>query len=149
MGKKKLDYLLIPDASSKWKKQRKKRAQQELKNRIVENILILKGKDSEEDILYLGKILKKGDRIGFDTFPFHYKEYRELIKKAKKQGKFPKGIKIENIKTSQEPKSFVYGLLGWLEECVKKRKLDYVSNRHEFFLTKVKNLVKKVLTWIV
>lgn len=56
--KKKLDYLLIPDASKKCKKERKERAKKELNKRIIENVLIIKGRDSEEDILYLGKISK-------------------------------------------------------------------------------------------
>ncbi len=78
-------------------KVRKARAKKALKNRVVYNVLIIKDKDSEEDILYLGKILKKGNRVGIDTFHLHFKEYKELIKKAKRDGKFPKGVKIENI----------------------------------------------------
>jgi hypothetical protein len=144
--KKRLDYIAIPDSSGKVKKERKKKAIEELKKRYVEEIVILKGGDSEEDILYLGKILKKGDRVGFDTFPLHYKEYKTIIKKAKKEGKFPKGIKIENIKTSQGPRLFLYGLLGLSEEKIKKKGPEYVKNRDEKFLSKIKGFVKKILS---
>jgi len=143
--KKRLDYIAIPGSSGKIRKERKKRAIEELKKRYVEKIVILEGKDSEEDILYLGKILKKGDRVGFDTFPLHYKEYKTIIKKAKKEGKFPKGIKIENIKTSQGPRLFLYGLLGLSEEKIKKQEPDYVKNRGNNFYRKIKNVVKKAI----
>ena len=56
---KRLDYLLIPTG---WAIQRKRRAIEELKKRKVKNILILNGNDSEEDMLYLGKRLKGGER---------------------------------------------------------------------------------------
>ena len=69
MSKKELDYLLIPNSGGELGKERKERAFREMGNRKIGEVLILNGKDSEEDILYLGKILKKGDRIGFDTFP--------------------------------------------------------------------------------
>ena len=93
--KKSLDYLFIPNASQKELRERKGRAKREIKIRGIKNIVLLDGKDSEEDVLYLGKILKEEDRVGFDTFPLHYKEYKELIKKAKRDKKFPKGVKIE------------------------------------------------------
>jgi len=144
-GKKRLDYLAIPNCSGEWKKQRKKVAVKEIGNRMVEKVLILKGKDSEEDILYLGKIVKKGDRVGIDTFPLHYKEYKELIKKARRDKKFPRGVKIENVQTSQPPKLFIYGIFGWLEEKIKKRKLEYKNKRHEKFLEKIKSLIKKII----
>jgi len=144
LKKKRLDYIAIPDSSGKTKKERKERATEELKKGFGK-IVILKGKDSEEDILYLGKILKKGDRVGFNTFPLHYKEYKIIIKKAKREGNFPKGIKIENIKTSQGPRLFLYGLLGLSEEKIKKKGPDYVKNRDEKFLQRIKNFVKKVL----
>lgn len=95
--KKELDYLAIPDSSGKIKKQRSEAALKTIKERDIEKTIILGGKNSEEDILYLGKIVERGQRIGFDTFPLHFKEYKEIIKKAKKQGKFPRRIKIENI----------------------------------------------------
>ena len=82
MSKKKLDYVLIPDGDKEYKKEKLKKAREESKKRCIKKILILKGKDSEEDILYLGKILKKRDRIGFDTFPLHYKEYNQPIEKS-------------------------------------------------------------------
>lgn len=146
MFKKRLDYLAIPDGAKEWKKDRKKRAVKELENRWVDKVIILKGKDSEEDILYLGQLLKEGDRIGFDTFPLHYKEYKELIKRAKRDGKFPKGVKIENIKTRQPFKLWLYGLLGWEEERIKERKLAYVKNRDEKFLSRIKEFIKGFLS---
>ncbi len=79
--KRELDYLLIPTG---WEKQREKRALEELSKRKVKNIFILNGNDSEEDILYLGKILKGKEKIGIVTFPLHFQEYKELIKKAQK-----------------------------------------------------------------
>lgn len=123
-----LDYLLIP---TNWEKQRRKRVLEELKRRDIKNIIILNGFDSEDDILYLGKKLKGRERIGFVTFPLHYLEYKEIIKKAIKEGKFPNKIKIENIKTKQTTKQFIYGVFGLLDEKLKKRKLDYFQNRLE------------------
>ncbi|MEN7982719.1 MAG: hypothetical protein ABFQ65_04710, partial [Nanoarchaeota archaeon] len=99
----------------------------------------------EEDILYLGKILKKGDRIGIDTFRLHFKEYLELIRKAKRDGKFPKGVKIENIKIHQSFHLFIYGILGYWEEKIKNRKLVYMKDRHEKTLNFFKRIVKKFI----
>lgn len=142
--KEKLNYLLIPAG---WKKQREKRAMEELERRDIENIFILNGFDSEEDILYLGKMLKGKEKIGFVTFPFHYKEYELLIKKAEKQGKFPREVKTENIRTRETPRQFIYGILSLLEERMKKEKpLDYLKNRHENrLLLNIKRLIIKIL----
>jgi len=123
MKKRELDYLLIPTG---WKKQRKKRALEELSKRKVKNILILNGNDSEEDILYLRKKLKGKEKIGFVTFPLHYQEYKEIIKKAQKEKKFPRNIKIENIATKETLKEFIYGILGLLEERMDKE-MNYVK----------------------
>jgi len=145
MSKEELDYILIPNSGGDLGKERKERALREFKKRKIKNALILKGKDSEEDILYLGKILKKGDRIGFDTFPLHYREYKVIIKKAVKQGKFPKGVKVENVKTGQNFKQSIYGFFGLEEEKFLHKKVDYMKNRDEKILVKIKNIVKKVL----
>jgi len=146
MKKKKwLDYLAIPDSSGELKKQRKKRAIKELKKRHIEQIIILKGKDSEEDILYLGELVQKGDRVGIDTFPLHFKEYKVLIKKAKRDGKFPKGVKIKNIKINQTFGETVYGLLGLSEEKLKKRELEYMKNKDEKKLSWIKSIVKRII----
>jgi hypothetical protein len=129
---KRLNYLAIPGGSKgKLKQLRKKRAIEAINNRSVDQVLILQGKDSEEDILYLGKILKKGDRIGFDTFPLHYKEYKVLIKKGIRDKKFPKGVKTENLKIPKNIRMKIYGVLGISEELMKKRELDYKKNRNE------------------
>ncbi len=142
MKQKRLDYLLIPTG---WRKQRKKRAIEELEKRDVKNIWILNGNDSEEDILYLGKMLKGKKRIGFVTFPLHYQEYREIIKKAQKERKFPRGIKIENIRTKETFKEFIYGILGLLEERMDKE-VNYVKEEREgHFIRKLKKFVKKIL----
>ena len=122
-----------------------KKAREELKKRHVNKIIILKGKDSEEDILYLGKIVKKGERVGIDTFPLHYKEYLEIINKDIRDNKFPKGVKLENVKTPQNFRMFIYGVLGLSEEKIKKRELDYVKNRHNQFW----RFLKKVFHSIV
>ncbi|MEK6926424.1 MAG: hypothetical protein AABW50_04060 [Nanoarchaeota archaeon] len=143
--RKKLDYLIIPDSRRKILKERKKKAFAELHKREIEEILIVKGKDSEEDILYLGKILKKGERIAIDTFPLHFKEYKDIIEKAKRERKFPKGIKIEHLYTEQPPKLFIYGILGWLDEKF-KRKIEYKKNKEKKFLEKIKEAVKNFLT---
>jgi len=144
--KKILDYLAIPGGSKgDLKKSKKKRAVKEINKRPVDNIIILQGKDSEEDILYLGTILEKGDRIGFDTFPLHYKEYKVLIKKAIRDKKFPKGVKTENLKIPQDTKMWLYGVLGLNEEKLKKRKLNYLKNRHDNFYRKI----KKIVHWFV
>jgi len=145
MPKKKLDYLLIPNSGGEAKKEREKRALKELKNREVDNIIILKGKDSEEDILYIGKILKSGDKVGFDTFSLHYKEYRTIIRKAIKQGKFPKGVKIENVRTKQNLKQEIYGTLGLEEEKLMHEKVEYQKDRHDKLFRKLKNFIKEVL----
>jgi len=121
-----LDYLLVPTG---WPHQRKKRALEEIKRRKIKNIYLLNGKDSEEDILYLGKILKGKERIGFVTFPLHYIEYTEIIKKAQKDRNFPRGIKTENVATEQTFKQFIYGILGLIEERLDK-KVNYVHEEH-------------------
>lgn len=138
-----LDYLLIPTG---WKKQRKKRALEEIKNRDIKNIFILNGNDSEEDILDLGKIIKEKQKIGIVTFHLHYLEYLEIIKKAQKQKKFPKNIKIENIETKETFKQFIYGILGLLDEEINHDKVDYIKNRHENkFISRLKRFIKKRL----
>jgi hypothetical protein len=126
-------------------KEKKKVAEKFLNERIIYEVLILKGRDSEEDILYLGKILKGKERLGFVTFPLHYKEYIEIIKKAEKFGKFPKGVKTENIETSQNLDHTIYGILGLSEEKIKRKSPDYVKNRDEKLLRKIKNIIKKFL----
>lgn len=142
MNLKPLDYLLIPTG---WTRQRKKRALEELPKRKIKNILILNGNDSEEDILYLGKRLKGGEKIGFVTFPLHYQEYKELIKKAQKDKNFPKGIKTENIATEQTFKEFIYGILGLVEERTDK-KVNYTKEEHEnYFVKKLKEFSRKIL----
>lgn len=140
-----LDYIAIPNSSGKLKKEREKKAVREFRKRYVDKIIVLKGRDSEEDILYLGNIVKKGDRVGIDTFPLHFKEYKTIIKKAKKERKFPRGVKIENIKTSQDLKKSVYGFLGLWEERLKIGKVKYVKNRHDKFWRKLKGFVHGIL----
>jgi len=138
-----LDYLLIPTG---WKRQRKRRTIKELRSREVKNILILNGNDSEEDILYLGKILKGEERIGFVTFPLHYQEYLEIIRKAKNQKKFPENVKTENVKTRETFKQFIYGILGLLDEKINHSKIEYVKKRREnYFISKLKKVIKKIL----
>ncbi len=105
----------------------------------------MRGRDSEEDILKLGEIVKRRDLVGIDTFPLHFKEYKEIIRKGIRDGVFPKGVRVRNIPTSQSFKLEIYGELGYLEEKIKKRKLDYLRNRHEWFLNLVKKFVKKIL----
>lgn len=155
--KKSLDYLLMPEGSEKMREQRDYSTMEELIKRHgkVKEIYMMNGKDSEEDILYLGKLLKGGERIGLVTFPEHYKEYKELIKKAKRDGKFPKFVKVKHINTRKPAKNFgeawynfkerVYGRLGLWEEKLKKRKLDYKENRNEKGLEKIKSFVHRVL----
>jgi hypothetical protein len=144
MSKKELDYLLIPNSGGELGKQRKNRAIKELNKRGIKKVLILKGRDSEEDILYLGKILKPGNRIGFDTFPLHYKEYRVIIKKAQRDGKFPKKVKIENIKTPQSLKQEIYGMLGLEEEKLLHKEVKLQRDRNKFF-QKIKNFIKRII----
>lgn len=141
--KKPLDYLLIPTG---WTRQRKKRTVQEINSgRKIKNILILNGNDSEEDMLYLGKILKGKERIGIVTFPLHFQEYKEIIKKAQKDKNFPKGIKIENIATKQSFRQTIYGILGIVEERFDK-KVNYVrEEKTNFFIEKIKQIIKIIL----
>ncbi|MBI3623124.1 hypothetical protein HY212_03535 [Candidatus Pacearchaeota archaeon] len=143
MLKRELDYLAIPDSSGKLKKDRIKKAVQEIHKRMVEKIIIMKGRDSEEDILYLGKVVKKGDVVGIDTFPLHYDEYKDIIKKAEKEGKFPRGVKIENIQVGQSPKRALYGFLGLMEEKFKSD-VKYKKNTNRLW-ERVKGIVKKIL----
>lgn len=138
-----LDYLLIPTG---WKRQRKRRALKEIKNRKIKNIFILNGKNSEEDILDLGKILKCHERIGIVTFPLHFKEYELIIKKAQKQKKFPKGVILENIETKETIKQFIYGICGLLDEELIEGKVDYAKNKSKnYFLLKLKKFIKNCL----
>ena len=104
---------------------------------------ILDGIDSEEDILYLGKMVNKGDCINFDTFPLHYQEYKTLIDKAKRDDKFPKGVKIRNAKTKQGIKEVFYGIMGWSEELLNRRKLDYVKDREKGIFSDAYSLLKE------
>jgi len=137
-----LDYLLVPTG---WDEQRKKRAEEEKKIRKIKKILTLNGCDSEEDILELGKKLKGKEKIGIVTFPLHYLEYKEIIAKAQKTGKFPKGIIIENIKTEQTFKQTLYGILGLIEERLDKE-VNYVKDEHESpFRKKLKKFFKRIL----
>ena len=138
-----LDYLLIPTG---WNEQRKKRADEELKRRKVGKVLILDKHNSEEDILYLGKKLRGGERIGFVTFPLHYEEYKEIIRKVIKQGDFPKNVKTENVATGESAKQFIYGGMGLMEEKLKKGKIDYLKNKPvNYFISKLREIVKRFL----
>lgn len=142
--KKRLDYLVIPDSSGKSKKQRSEAALKAVKERDIGKTLILGGKNSEEDILYLGKIVEPGERIGFDTFSLHFREYKEIIKKAKKQGKFPRKVKIENISYPSSFKQIIYGILGLEEEKLMHKRIEYSDKtRRPSF---IRNLVKKLLS---
>jgi len=143
MGKRNLDYLAIPNSSGKLKKDRIKKAVEEIHKRGVDKIIIMKGKDSDEDILYLGKIVQKGEVVGIDTFPLHYDEYKEIIKEAIKEKKFPAGVKIENIRISQPPKRAMYGFLGLMEEKL-NNKVEYKKGKGGVW-EKIKNFVKKML----
>jgi len=108
---------------------------------------VINGMDSEEDILYLGKMVSSGDTVCFDTFYLHYLEYKILINKARRDGKFPDRIKTQVIKIPQGKKEIIYGFLGLLEEVVKRRSLDYKANRRgEDKLDKVKKVVKRLIS---
>jgi len=140
-----LDLLCIPNSSGKIKKQRALRAELEKKTREVRRTFVLKGKDSEEDILILGKRLKGGERIGIVTFPLHFKEYKDIIHRAKQQNKFPRGVKVEGVLTDQTGKEFIYGELGLEEEKIFEKKVDYVKNRNGKVLNFAKRVVKKII----
>jgi len=109
------------------------------------DIKLLRGKDSEEDILYLGKMVNSGDTVYFDTFPLHYQEYKTLVRKAQRDRKFPKGVYLRNARIPQGRIEITYGILGWLEELIKRRPLDYKENRPNDTLDKVKGIVKKII----
>jgi hypothetical protein len=138
--KEELDYLLIPTG---WEKQREKRVFEEISRRKIKHFLILAGCNSSEDILYLGKKLKGKERLGFVTFPLHYQKYKDLIKKAQKEKKFPKEIYIENIKTGQTPRQFIYGILALIEEKLTKG-IDY-KNNNPSLINRLKKIIKNIL----
>ena len=144
-NKEALDFLCVPNSGGKLKKQRMQRVEKEKNNRKVRKILILKGKDSEEDILILGKKLKGEERIGIVTFPLHFREYQEIIKRAKQQKKFPRKVKVEGVLTGQTGKELVYGELGLEEEKIFEKKVDYKKNKKKGFLNFLKNFVKKII----
>lgn len=144
MGKKYLDYMLVPNSTGKIEKRRMSRAKEEMGKRGIGEVLVMRGKNSNEDILYLGKILKGNEKIGIVTFPLHFKEYQEIIRKAKRDGKFPKKITAEGILTKQTLKEFIYGWLGLGEEKIFGRKVDYENNENKFRKF-VKNIVKKII----
>jgi len=145
-SKKTLDYLVIPEGEDEWKQGRLDRALEEKKSgRKIKKMYWMKGKDSEEDILLLGEKVKSGERIGFDTFPLHYLEYKELIKKTQRDGKFSREVKTENLATEQGVKEWIYGIIGLGEEILKRRKLNYKKNRNEKYLGKIKELVHKFI----
>lgn len=109
-----------------------------------DKIKIVDGIDSEEDILYFGKFLKSGDTLYLDTFPIHYQEYKSIINKGIRDGVFPKGVKVKNVKSGGILQHPLY-LVGWAEELLKRRKLDYKKNREEEGLEKIKKGVKKII----
>ena len=145
-SKRTIDKLVIPGGEDDWKAGRLDRALKEKKSgRKIKKMYWLKGKDSEEDILLLGGIVKPGERVAFDTFPLHYREYKELIKKAQEDGKFPHGVKTENLATEQGLKEYIYGTVGLMEEKIKRRPLAYKRNRNEKYLEKIKELAHKFI----
>jgi len=144
-AKKPLDYLFMPKSTGKIRKQRLERIEKEKKGRKIRKMCIMRGKDSEEDILRIGKRLKGGERIGIVTFPLHFKKYENIIKKAQKQGRFPRGIYIEGITTNQTFKELIYGILGLVEERLFDGKVDYQKNRKRKTLQKMKNLAKRII----
>jgi len=145
-GKKTLDCLAIPGGETDWKQERLNRTLIEKRSgRKIKKMYSMEGKDSEEDILLLGEKVKPGERVGFVTFPLHYLEYKELIKKAQRDKKFPENIRIENLATDQGLKEWFYGTLGLTEEVLKRREVDYKENRKEPYLAKIKELVHKFI----
>lgn len=108
-------------------------------------VRLLHGRDSEEDILYLGRMVKPGDTIYFDTFPLHFQEYKTLIKKAQRDKKFSENVTLRNARIPQGRTEIAYGLMGWLEEVFKRRPLDYKKNRESDALDKFKGVVKKLI----
>ena len=106
---------------------------------------ILDGIDSEEDVLYLGRILNQKDTLYFDTFPLHYLEYKTLINKAIRDGKFPKGVNVKIASIGQGKMELVYGILGLLEEVFKRRRLDYKKNRREDNWDKIKQKIRRLM----
>lgn len=112
---------------------------------LPKQIKLLHGKDSEEDILYLGEMVKSGDTIYFDTFPLHFREYVTLIKKAQRDKKFPENIKLKNARIPQGKTEITYGILGWMEELLKRRPLSYKKERESALLDKIKDGIKKLI----
>ncbi|MCF7910631.1 hypothetical protein K9L16_03090 [Candidatus Pacearchaeota archaeon] len=144
-SKKGLEILAIPGGESKWRQPRLIAAVKERRNKKFDKIYEMQGIDSEEDILLLGERLNSGDRVTFDTFPTHYKEYLELANKAQRDGKFPKEVKLRNLKINEDSQSKLYGILGLLEEKIKRRPLAYVKDRKENYLPKIKKFVHKFI----
>ncbi|MBU2053280.1 MAG: hypothetical protein ABIJ14_03580 [Nanoarchaeota archaeon] len=145
-SRKSLDYLVLPGGESKWKNPRLKAALETKKKRKIGQMYWMEGADSEEDILLLGEKVKSGDRVGIDTFPLHYREYMAIAKKGEKDGKFPKGVKFENIRIDENASAKLYGLLGWLEETIKRRPLAYKKDRDERYLEKIKGFVHRIIS---
>jgi len=145
-SKRTLDYLVLPGGESKWKNPRLKAALEAKKKRKIGKMYCMEGADSEEDILLLGEKVKPGDRVGIDTFPMHYREYMTIAKKGEKDGKFPKGVKFENIRIDENASAKLYGLLGWLEETIKRRPLAYKKDRDEKYLERIKGFVHKIIS---
>ena len=138
--KKPLDYLFLPKSTGKIRKQRLERVEKEKKERKIKKMRTMRGKDSEEDILKIGKRLKDGERIGIVTFPLHFKEYENIIKKAQQQGKFPRAAYIEGITTNQTFKEFVYGILGLAEEKLFEGKASGSPIKNSIFYKKFKSI---------
>ena len=144
-SKRDLDYLVLPGGESKWKNPRLKVALEAKKKRKIGKMYWMEGADSEEDILLLGEKVKPGDRVGIDTFSTHYNEYKEIVKKAQRDGRFPRGVKFENIQIEEGASDKIYGILGWLEEKIKRRPLAYKKDRNEKYLEKIKGFVHKII----
>ena len=75
----------------------------------------------------------------------HYREYMAIAKKGEKCGKFPKGVKFENIRIDENASAKLYGILGWIEEKIKRRPLAYKKDRNEKYLEKIKGFVHKII----
>ena len=60
-----------------------------------------------------------------------------------RDNKFPKGVKVRNAKTNQGIKEVFYGIMGWSEELLNRRKLDYVKDREKGIFSDAYSLLKE------
>jgi hypothetical protein len=113
-----------------------------------ENILISRGKDSVENILYSFDKLTDAKSVGIVSYPEHLKRFEYIFDKAKEEGKIPLDMKLIKIPTSQSFKEWIYGKLANIKEHYNLRKglKERNSIQKNSALMKIGSSIKKIVS---